>query len=41
LIVVLEINALFGKMGPMKSVLGVVHCSLLLMAAVLGILLYL
>ena len=39
LIVVLEINALFGKMGPMKSVLGVVHCSLLLMAAVLGILL--
>ena len=41
LIEVLEINALFGKMGPMKSVLGVVHSALLLMAVVLGILLYL
>ena len=41
LIVVLEINALFGGMGPMKSVMGVVHCSLALMLAVLGILLYL
>jgi uncharacterized membrane protein len=41
LIVVLEVNALFGGMGPMKSVMGVVHCSLALMLAVLGILLYL
>jgi hypothetical protein len=41
IIIVLEINALFGGMGPMKSVIGVVHCSLALMLAVLGILLYL
>ena len=31
IIIVLEINALFGGMGPMKSVMGVVHCSLALM----------
>ena len=41
IIIVLEINALFGGMGPMKSVMGVVHCSLALMLAILGILLYL
>jgi uncharacterized membrane protein len=41
IIIVLEINALFGGMGPMKSVIGVVHCSLALMLAILGILLYL
>ena len=40
-IVALEINALFGGMGPMKSVMGVVHCSLALMLAILGVLLYL
>lgn len=40
-IVVLEINALFGGMGPMKSVMGVIHSSLALMLAILGILLYL
>ena len=40
-IVALEINALFGGMGPMKSVMGVVHCSLGLMLAILGILLFL
>ena len=40
-IVALEINALFGGMGPMKSVLGVIHCSLALMVAILGILLFL
>ena len=40
-IVALEINALFGGMGPMKSVMGVVHCSLALMLAILGILLFL
>ena len=38
-IVVLEVNALFGSMGPMKSVMGVIHCSLALMLAILGILL--
>ena len=40
-IVALEINALFGGMGPMKSVLGVIHCSLALMLATWGILLFL
>ena len=40
-IVALEINALFGGMGPMKSVMGVIHSSLALMLAILGILLYL
>ena len=39
-IVALEINALFGGMGPMKSVMGVIHCSLALMLAILGILLF-
>ena len=40
-ILVLEINALFGGLGPMKSVMGVIYCSLALMLAILGILLYL
>ena len=40
-VVALEINALFGGMGPMKSVMGVIHCSLGLMLAILGILLFL
>ena len=40
-IVALEVNALFGGMGPMKSVMGVIHCSLALMLAILGILLFL
>ncbi len=39
-IVALEINALFGGMGPMKSVMGVIHSSLALMLVILGILLY-
>ena len=39
-IVALEINALFGGMGPMKSVMGVIHSSLALMLLILGILLY-
>ena len=30
LIVALEANALFGGQGPMKSVMGVIHCSLAL-----------
>lgn len=32
LIVLLEANAIFGKMGPMASVKGVIHCSLALAA---------
>ena len=40
-IVVLEINALCGGMGPRKSEMGVIHSSLALMLAILGILLYL
>ena len=41
IIIALEINALFGGMGPMKSVMGVIHSSLALMLAILGILLFL
>lgn len=33
LIVALQLNALFGKMGPMASVKGVIHCSIGLTAA--------
>ena len=33
IIVLLELNALFGKMGPMASVKGVIHCSIALVAA--------
>lgn len=40
LIVALEINALFGKMGPMASVKGVIHASLALTIAVWAILVY-
>jgi uncharacterized membrane protein len=32
-IVALQLNALFGKMGPMASVKGVIHCSIGLTAA--------
>ncbi|MFT6368596.1 MAG: hypothetical protein ACJARI_004062, partial [Bacteroidia bacterium] len=38
LIVVLQANALFGKMGPMASVKGVIHCSIALTAAVWALL---
>ena len=38
LIVLLEVNALFGGQGPMKSVLGVVHSSLALTLVVWGLL---
>lgn len=34
LILLLEANGLFGKMGPMKSVLGVIHSSIALTAIV-------
>ncbi len=34
IIALLELNALFGKTGPMTSVKGVIHCSIALTAAV-------
>jgi len=38
LIVLLEINALVGKTGPMTSVRGVIHCSIGLVAAIWAVL---
>ena len=38
LIVALEANAIFGGQGPMKSVVGVIHCSLALALVVWGLL---
>ena len=40
LIVILEANALFGGQGPMKSVIGVIHCSLALSLVIWGLLNY-
>ncbi len=37
LIVVLELNAIFGKTGPMTSVAGVIHSSLALTAVIFGL----
>ena len=41
IIVLLEINALFGKLGPIASVKGVIHCSLGLTAVLVALLMYL
>jgi uncharacterized membrane protein len=41
LIVLLQLNALFGRMGPMASVVGVVHMSILLAAAIWALLAFL
>lgn len=41
LIAALELNALFGKTGPMTSVVGVIHCSIGLVAVIWGILAFL
>ena len=41
LILALEANALFGKMGPMASVKGVIHCSIGLTAVIWALLAYL
>ena len=41
LIIVLELNALFGRMGPMASVVGVVHLSIALTAVVWALLAFL
>jgi uncharacterized membrane protein len=40
LMVLLELNAIFGKMGPMASVKGVIHLSLALTAAMVALLVY-
>ena len=36
LVVILELNAIFGKQGPMASVKGVIHCSLALTLVLAG-----
>ncbi|WOJ96504.1 urate hydroxylase PuuD [Congregibacter brevis] len=41
LIILLELNALFGRMGPMASVVGVVHMSILLTGVIWALLAYL
>lgn len=41
LIVLLEVNALVGKMGPIASVKGVIHMSLALTAVIFGLVHYL
>ncbi len=41
IIAALELNALFGKTGPMTSVVGVIHCSIGLVAVFWGILAFL
>lgn len=41
LIVLLEINAVVGKTGPMTSVKGVIHCSIALTAVIWGLLAFL
>ncbi|MGK0373885.1 MAG: putative membrane protein [Arenicella sp.] len=40
-VIILQLNALFGKQGPMASVVGVIHCSLALTAALAAILYFL
>ena len=41
LAVVIELNAIFGKMGPMASVKGVIHLSLALTAVMVALVVYL
>ncbi|NNC54463.1 MAG: antitermination protein NusG, partial [Pseudomonadales bacterium] len=41
LVLVLEVNAIMGKLGPMESVKGVIHSSLGLTAIIFGALYYL
>lgn len=38
IVIALELNAIFGKIGPMQSVKGVIHCSIVLTVVLLGIL---
>lgn len=37
LIVLLQLNAIFGKLGPLTSVKGVIHCSIALAVAILAL----
>ena len=41
LIILLELNGLMGKQGPLTSVKGVIHCSLALTAVMVGVLYFL
>ncbi|MCV6604095.1 MAG: urate hydroxylase PuuD [Porticoccaceae bacterium] len=41
IVLLLELNALFGKQGPLASVKGVIHCSLLLSVVMAAVLHYL
>jgi len=41
LILLLELNAIKGKQGPMTSVVGVIHCGIALAAVLLGLIQYL
>lgn len=41
IIAALEVNAIVGKMGPMTSVMGVIHSSLALTAVIFGVLTFL
>ena len=41
IIILLEINALCGKQGPLTTVKGVIHCSLALTALLVALLIYL
>ncbi len=41
LVVLLELNAIFGKMGPMASIKGVIHLSLVLTAVLVAMVVYL
>lgn len=41
IVILLEINAIFGKQGPLASVVGVIHCSLGLSAVIALILAFL
>lgn len=38
IIALLELNALFGKQGPLTTVKGVIHCSIALTAVMVGVL---
>jgi len=40
LMILIQLNAMFGKMGPMASVKGVIHLSLVLTAAMVALLVY-
>jgi uncharacterized membrane protein len=41
LMVLIQLNGMFGKMGPMASVKGVIHLSLVLTAAMVALIVYL